>query len=53
VREIAAERLIFDRSDQRKENGEYIEPEFNEEEEETVEQGRDYIWIEGGVIEKK
>jgi hypothetical protein len=30
-----------------------IEPEYDEEEEETEEQGKDYIWIKGGVIEKE
>jgi hypothetical protein len=38
---------------ERKEIDEYIEPEHYEEEEETEEYGRDYIWIEGGVIEKE
>jgi hypothetical protein len=40
---------------ERKETDEYIEPEYcaYEEEEESAEDGRDYIWIEGGVIEKE
>jgi hypothetical protein len=40
---------------ERKEIDEYahIEPEYYEEEEETEEQGGDYVWIKGGVIEKE
>ena len=30
-----------------------MEPEYKEEEEEEAEQGKSYIWIEGGVIEKE
>jgi hypothetical protein len=31
---------------ERKEIGEYMEPEYKEEEEEEAEQGKSYIWIE-------
>jgi hypothetical protein len=38
---------------ERKENEEYVEPEYVEEEEEVAEQGRDQIWIEGSGIDRE